>query len=124
MVLKGEDILSDRLVEFSVEMVILSVGLEPARGAGEFARMMGIPRDSDGWFSEMDYNLDPTSSERGGIFMAGVCQGPKDIPDTVAQASAAAARVLKSILSGHGQGSRASLTLDEIESRARALAAP
>ena len=123
MVVKGEDILSDRLMEFPVDMVILSVGLEAAPGAAELAALVGIPRDADGWFSEMDYNIDPTSTERGGIHLAGVCQGPKDIPDTVAQASATAARVLKGILSGKGQGSRASLTLEEIESRARALAA-
>ncbi len=123
MVVKGEDILSDRLMEFPVDMVILSVGLEAAPGAADLAALVGIPRDADGWFSEMDYNIDPTSTERGGIHLAGVCQGPKDIPDTVAQASATAARVLKGILSGKGQGSRASLTLEEIESRARALAA-
>ena len=65
--------------------------------------------------------MDPTSTERGGIFVAGVCQGPKDIPDTVAQASAVAARVLKSIMSGKGLGSRSNLTLQDIETRARAL---
>ena len=84
--------------------------------------MIGIVRDEDGWFTEMDYNIEPTSTERGGIFVAGVCQGPRDIPDTVAQASAVAARVLKSIVSGRGAGSRASLTLEEIESGARAVA--
>ena len=123
MVLKGEDILSDRLVEFPVDMVILSVGLSQAQGAGDLAGMIGITRDEDGWFTEIDYNIDPTSTESGGIFLAGVCQGPKDIPDTVAQASAVAARVLKSIVSGRGQGSRSSVTLEEIETRARALAA-
>ena len=123
MFIKGEDILRDRLKEFPVDMVLLSVGLEPARGADELARLAGIVRDEDGWFTEMDYNIEPTSTERGGIFVAGVCQGPKDIPDTVAQASAVAARVLKSIVSGRGRGSRASLTADEIESRARLLTA-
>ncbi len=123
MILKGEDILSDRLVELPVDMVILSVGLEPAAGASELSGVVGVARDEDGWFTEMDYNIEPTSTDRGGIFVAGVCQGPKDIPDTVAQASAVAARVLKSIISGVGQGSRASLSLEEIEARARSLAA-
>ena len=64
--------------------------------------MLGVPRDPDGWFSELNYNGEPTQTERGGIFVAGMCQGPKDIPDTVAQASAVAAGVLGSISSGHG----------------------
>ncbi len=122
MYVKGEDILKDRLVEFPADMVLLSVGLQPAPGADDLARVIGIVRDEDGWFTEMDYNIEPTSTERGGIFVAGVCQGPRDIPDTVAQASAVAARVLKSIVSGRGAGSRASLTLEEIESGARAVA--
>ena len=123
MWIKGEDILRDRLVEFPVDMVLLSVGLEPTLDAAALAHMIGIVRDEDGWFGEMDYNLEPTSTERGGIFVAGTCQGPKDIPDTVAQASAVAARVLRSIVSGRGPGSRGSLTLEDIETRARQLAA-
>jgi len=55
--------------------------------------MLGIPRDADGWFTEADYNGDPTGTQRGGVYVAGVCQGPKDIPDAVAQGAAAAARV-------------------------------
>ena len=123
MVVKGEDILNDRLMELPVDMVILSVGLQPVADVESLARMFGIARDRDGWLTEMDYNLDPTATERGGIFLAGVCQGPKDIPDAVAQASAVAARILRSILSGKGQGSRADLTLEEIDARSRELAA-
>ena len=74
---------------------------------------------SDGWFHELDYNTDPTGTERGGVYVAGVCQGPKDIPDTVAQASAVAARVLRSIVSDRGRESRASVPLAEVEARAR-----
>ncbi len=122
MLVRGEDILSDRLLEFPVDMVLLSVGLQPTAEAGSLAQMIGIPRDDDGWFSEAEYNIDPTGTERGGIFVAGVCQGPKDIPDTVAQASAVAARVLKGIVSGRGQDSRESLSLETIEARARSLA--
>lgn len=122
MVVRGEDVLNDRVVEFPVDMVLLSVGLESARGAEDLARTVGLLRDEDGWFTEMDYNIDPTATERGGVFVAGVCQGPKDIPDTVAQASAVAARVIKSAVSGFGSGSRSALTLQQIEDRARALA--
>jgi heterodisulfide reductase subunit A len=121
MVIKGEDILSDRMVDAPVDMVILAVGLIPAHGTERVAEMLGIARDSDGWFSELDYNSDPTGTERGGVFVAGVCQGPKDIPDTVAQASAVAAGVLKSATTGRGLDSRAELSLADIETRARRL---
>ena len=121
MVVKGEDILSDRMVDAPVDMVVLAVGLIPAKGSDRLAQMLRVPRDSDGWFSELDYNSDPTQTERGGVFVAGVCQGPKDIPDTVAQASAVAAGVLKSATTGRGLDSQAELSLADIESRARRL---
>jgi heterodisulfide reductase subunit A len=121
MVVKGEDIVNDSLVEFPVDMVLLAVGLIPARGSDEMSKLLGVGRDDEGWFSELDYNGSPTDTERGGIYVAGVCQAPKDIPDTVAQASAVAAGVLKSISSGKGIGSISSLTLSEIESRAKTI---
>lgn len=121
MVIKGEDMLNDRVLEFPVDMVLLAVGLVPARGADRLAEMLGIARDKDGWFGELNYNSDPTETERGGVFVAGMCQGPKDIPDTVAQASAVAAGVLKSIATGRGPDSRADLSLSDIEAHARRL---
>jgi heterodisulfide reductase subunit A len=80
---------------------------------------LGITRDPDGWFSELNYNGNPTDTERGGIYVAGMCQGPKDIPDTVAQASAVAAGVLRSITCGKGIDHLTTVTLSEIESRAK-----
>ena len=76
-------------------MVILAVGLVPAQGTKELTRMLRVDTDADGWLSELDYNSDPTDTERGGVYVAGMCQGPKDIPDTVAQASAVAAAALE-----------------------------
>ncbi|MBE3075734.1 MAG: CoB--CoM heterodisulfide reductase iron-sulfur subunit A family protein, partial [Actinobacteria bacterium] len=121
MMIRGEDIVSERLVEFPVDMILLAVGLVPARGSAEIADMLDLSIDSDGWFSELDYNASPTDTERGGIYVAGVCQAPKDIPDTVAQASAVAAGVLKSIATGRGLNSRADLSLSDIEARAANL---
>lgn len=122
MRIKGEDILGDKVLDFPVDMVVLSVGLEASTDAERLSGLLGIARDKDGWFAELDYNADPTGTERGGIFVAGVCQGPKDIPDTVAQASEVAARVIKSILSGHIRESRSGLTLSDIESRIQSQA--
>ncbi len=121
MVVRGEDIVSDRMVDFPVDMVILAVGLVPAHGTAELTRMLRVDTDVDGWLSELDYNSDPTDTERGGIYVAGMCQGPKDIPDTVAQASAVAAAALKSMAMGRGLDSRADLSLSDIEARAANL---
>ena len=121
MVVRGEDIFNDKLVEFKVDMVVLAVGLIPTPGTEELSRMLGIERDDDGWFSELDYNGSPTDTDKGGIYVAGMCQAPKDIPDTVAQASAVAAGVLGSLTSGKGVGHMSSLTLSEIESKAKTL---
>lgn len=121
MVVRGEDIINDTLVEFKVDMVVLAVGLVPSKGTEELSRMLGIQRDTDGWFSELDYNGSPTDTDKGGIYVAGMCQAPKDIPDTVAQASAVAAGVLKSLTSGKGIGHLSSLSLSEIESRAKKI---
>ena len=113
--------LHDRLVELPVDLVILAVGLIPSPGTHELAQMLGVPCDSEGWYSELNYNSDPTLTERGGVFVAGMCQGPKDIPDTVAQASAVAAGVLRTIASGRGMNHLSSLSLSEIEARAASL---
>jgi heterodisulfide reductase subunit A len=121
MIVRGEDIFNDRLVEFKVDMVVLAVGLVPSKGAEEISRMLGVQRDKDGWFSELDYNGSPTDTDKGGIYVAGMCQAPKDIPDTVAQASAVAAGVLRSISSGKGIGHLSSLSLSEIEKRAKSI---
>jgi len=121
MVVKGEDIFKDKLVEFKVEMVVLAVGLVPSQGTEELSRMLVIQRDDDGWFSELDYNGSPTDTDRGGIYVAGMCQSPKDIPDTVAQASAVAAGVLSSLMSGKGIGQIIGLPLSEIEARAKSI---
>ena len=122
LVLRGEDIVDDKILEFPVDMVILAVGLEPDGGTKDMAGLLGLPLDEAGWFQENDYNCDPTGTARGGVYVAGTCQGPKDIPDTVAQASAVAASVLKTIMSSHGLEGSGDITLANIETRARHLA--
>jgi len=121
LMVAGEDIFNDKLVNLEVDMVVLAVGLIPSQGTEELSRMLGIQRDIDGWFSELDYNGSPTDTDRGGIYVAGMCQSPKDIPDTVAQASAVAAGVLGSLTSGKGIGHRSSLSLSEMEARAKQI---
>ncbi len=100
LVVRSEEIYEERILETKVDMVVLSVGLEAREDAPEVAQMLGIRQGEEGWFVESNYLTEPTSTFAGGITIAGVCQGPKDIPDTVAQASAAASRVLQTILRG------------------------
>ncbi len=121
MLVRGEDIIHDKVIETPVDLVILAAGLVPSQGTEELSNMLQLNLGDDGWFSELDYNGNPTDTERGGIFVAGMCQGPKDIPDTVAQASAVAAGVLRSIITGRGMGHRNTLSLTEIEEKARTI---
>lgn len=121
LLLRSEDILNNCLIEQKVDMVILAVGLEPSEDMQKIGRMLGIPQSEDGWFKETNYNSDPVNTITGGVFIAGVCQGPKDIPDTVAQASAAASRVLQVILKGKIAHGIKDLPLDKIEANVKKL---
>jgi heterodisulfide reductase subunit A len=84
-----------------VDMVVLAVGLEAQEDAEEVRRRFNITCSSEGFFLERHPKLAPVSTFTDGIFVAGCCQSPKDIPDTVAQAGAAAAETLALIDAGH-----------------------
>jgi heterodisulfide reductase subunit A len=119
LIVRCEDIEKGRIIEQKVDMVILSVGTEPSEDSSKIAEMLGLSIDHDGWFDEMNYVGDPVNTFTGGISLAGVCQGPKDIPDSVVHASAAASRVLQSIARNQIKNSIKTLTLDQIESNAK-----
>jgi heterodisulfide reductase subunit A len=95
-----EDTLVRRKLRLPVDMVVLSCALEPRADAESVARLFSLSRKADGFFLEKHPKLDPIATTTDGVFVAGCCQSPKDIPDTVAQASAAAARVLSMISKG------------------------
>ncbi|MCU0589009.1 MAG: FAD-dependent oxidoreductase [Syntrophobacteraceae bacterium] len=94
LTVKGEDTLSNRLIEIKVEMVILCTAMEARPDAPDVMRKFGIGIGQDGFFQEQHPKLAPVSTPTSGVFLAGACQGPKDIPDTVAQAKGAAAECL------------------------------
>jgi len=108
-----EDTLIGRQRRIPVDMVILSCALEPRADAEELAKLFKISRRADGFFMEKHPKLDPVATMTDGIFVAGCCQSPKDIPDTVAQASAAAARVLAMISKGKVEVESAIAVVDE-----------
>jgi len=101
LVVAAEDTLLGTPVEIPVDMVVLGTGLTKRREAERVAQIFGISQSADGFFMEAHPKLRPVSTNVDGIFLAGCCQGPKDIPDTVAQASAAAAEAI--VLTTQGQ---------------------
>lgn len=94
LILRVEDTLLGTVRRIPVDMVVLSVGLEPQADADEVRRLFNVSCSSEGWFLERHPKFAPVDTFTDGIFVAGACQGPKDIPDTVAQAGAAAAQSL------------------------------
>jgi heterodisulfide reductase subunit A len=90
----GVDTLTGQNVEIDADMVVLALAMEPSKGTGEIAKTLKIGRDKDGFLAESHPKLKPVESVTAGIFLAGCAQGPKDIPETVSQASAAASKVI------------------------------
>ena len=100
LIIRAEDTLAGFVRRIPVDMVVLSVGLEPKADARDVARLFNMSCASEGWFLERHPKLAPVSTFTDGVFIAGACQGPKDIPETVAQAGAAAAEVMALIDAG------------------------
>ncbi len=113
LIVQFEDTLVGLQRRLPVDMVILSCALEPQSDAESIARLFNVSRSADGFFMEKHPKLDPVATMTDGIFVAGCCQGPKDIPDTVAQASAAAAEVLAMISKGKVEIEAATAIIDE-----------
>jgi len=87
---KGEDADLGKLVAADVDLVILASAIEPIHDASRVAALFGLGRTPDGFFAEAHPKLRPVETSTAGIFLAGCCQGPRDVPDTVAHAGAAA----------------------------------
>ena len=113
LIVCGEDTLLSKTIRVPVDMVILATALEPRADAAKVAKLFGITKSADGFFLERHPKLDPVATMTDGVFIAGCCQGPKDIPDTVAQASAAATRVLALISKGRVELEAATAVIDE-----------
>lgn len=92
--IKGADTLLGEQVQIEADMVVLAVGAEAAVGAPALAEKLRISYDAYGFFLEGHPKLKPVETNTAGVYLAGACQGPKDIPASVAQGSAAAGKVL------------------------------
>ena len=106
----GEDISSNKFYNMETEMLVLSVGIEPRADSSVIQRLLTLSKTSDGFFMEAHPKLRPVDTPTAGVFLAGCAEGPKDIKDSVTQASAAAGRA--GILMAKG-----SVTVEAITSR-------
>jgi len=91
---QASDLIGNQQLHIDADMVVLAAAIEPDKSARPLATMLTASMDTNDFFTEAHPKLRPVESPTAGIFLSGACQGPKDIPETVAQASAAAAKVI------------------------------
>ena len=91
---QASDLLGGQQLHIDADMVVLAAAIEPDQTARPLATMLTASMDTNDFFTEAHPKLRPVESPTAGVFLSGVCQGPKDIPETVAQAGAAAAKVI------------------------------
>ncbi|MHA2272051.1 MAG: 4Fe-4S binding protein [Candidatus Hodarchaeales archaeon] len=100
LLIKAEDSLLGKFATFPVDMVVLCPAMIPAASTDPIASVCTVGRSSDGFLQELHPKMAPVEAISDGFFLVGACQGPKDIPDSVAQGAAAAAAVLSLIGTG------------------------
>lgn len=98
---QASDLLGGRQLHIDADMVVLAAAIEPDKSARSLATMLTASMDTNDFFTEAHPKLRPVESPTAGIFLSGACQGPKDIPETVAQAGAAASKVIGLLSKDH-----------------------
>ena len=91
---QASDLISNEQLHIKADMVVLAAAIEADKSARPLATMLTASMDTNDFFTEAHAKLRPVESPTAGVFLSGVCQGPKDIPETVAQAGAAASKVI------------------------------
>ena len=91
---QASDLIGNRQLHIDADMVVLAAAIEPDETARPLATMLTASMDTNDFFTEAHPKLRPVESPTAGVFLSGACQGPKDIPETVAQAGAAASKVI------------------------------
>jgi heterodisulfide reductase subunit A len=100
LLVRGEDVIEDKLFESTTDLVVLAVGIEPAEKTDELSQLLNISQDPNGFLLEKHLKVRPSETSVSGIFLAGAIQGPKDIPTSIAQAESAAAKTISLIIKG------------------------
>lgn len=98
---RASDLLDNRQLHIDADMVVLAAAVEPDPSARPLATLLTASMDKSDFFTEAHPKLRPVESPTAGVFLSGACQGPKDIPETVAQAGAAAAKVIGLLAKDH-----------------------
>ncbi|MBQ7034195.1 MAG: CoB--CoM heterodisulfide reductase iron-sulfur subunit A family protein [Clostridia bacterium] len=91
---QASDLLSNKQLHIDADLVVLAAAIEPDKSARPLATMLTASMDTNDFFTEAHPKLRPVESPTAGVFLSGACQGPKDIPETVSQAGAAASKVI------------------------------
>ena len=94
LIVQGSDLIANKQLKIEADLVVLAAAIEPDKSARPLATMLTASMDTNDFFTEAHPKLRPVESPTAGIFLSGTCQGPKDIPETVSQAGAAAAKVI------------------------------
>jgi len=94
LLVRGEDVIDDRLFENKADLVVLAIGIEPAEDTEELSQLLNISQDPYGFLLEKHLKIKPSETSVSGIFLAGAIQGPKDIPNSIAHAESAAAKAI------------------------------
>jgi len=113
VVVRAEDTLLGEPVEVEADLVVLAVGMMPRADTGAVAGLLKLARSGDGFFMEAHPKLRPVDTAMAGVFVAGCCQGPKDISEAIAQARAAAAAAMIPLMRGQVQVEAATSFIDE-----------
>ena len=91
---QASDLIAGKQLHIDADLVVLAAAIEPDKSARPLATMLTASMDTNDFFTEAHPKLRPVESPTAGVFLSGACQGPKDIPETVSQAGAAAAKVI------------------------------
>ena len=113
LTITAEDPDNGKVTQVFADMVVLCTAIEPQQDADKVAHIFTVSLKADGFLLERHPKLDPVATRTDGIYVVGCCQGPKDIPDTVSQASAAAAKVLALITKGKVELEASTAVIDE-----------
>lgn len=92
LLLRGEDVIADEIFEHPSDLVVLAIGTEPAKDTDKLAQVLNISQDNYGFLMEKHLKIKPSESSVNGIYIAGAISGPKDIPNSIAQAESAAGK--------------------------------
>jgi heterodisulfide reductase subunit A len=113
LVVRAEDTLLGEPMEVEADLVVLASGLTPRAETQEIVKLLKLSRSADGFLMEAHPKLRPVDTAVDGVFLAGCCQGPKDIPDVVAQAKAAAASAIGPMARGSVVAEALTAVVDE-----------